>query len=262
MNEYAKNREQMPASRPLALNDIPACLALCRAAGWNQIDDDWCALLAAEPRGCMGIEAAGEIVSTATAVINPAGIGWIGMVLTHPDHRGHGYATQLLKESIAHLEARGVPTMKLDATDLGEPLYRKFGFVDEAPIERWRREAEPCTATTLDGLYAGPLHHAAIPIEAIAQSRTAWAACRDGANAQYFGPCYAETSDSAEAAARALIATRADRPFYWDLFPSHAAAELAARLGFKPVRKLLRMVRGRMAATPPETFAIAGFEWG
>jgi len=28
------------------------------------------------------------------------------------------------------------------------------------------------------------------------------------------------------------------------------------------VRKLLRMVRGRMIATPPETYAIAGFEWG
>lgn len=262
MNEYAKNREQMPASRPLTFDDLPACLALCRTAGWNQIEADWRALLAAEPRGCIGIEAGGVIVSTATAVINPAGIGWIGMVLTHPDHRGHGYATQLLKDSIAHLENRGVATMKLDATDLGEPLYRKLGFDDEAPIERWRRDPAPCDAANICGTYGGELHHASIPIEAIEQSSSAWAACRDGANARYFGPCYAGAAESAEAVARALVAPRADRPFYWDLFPQHPAAEVAARLGFTPVRKLLRMVRGKATATPPETFAIAGFEWG
>jgi GNAT superfamily N-acetyltransferase len=252
----------MPASRPLTHDDLPACLALCRSAGWNQLDADWRALLAAEPLGCIGIETGGAIVSTATAIVNPAGVSWIGMVLTHPDHRGHGYATQLLKESITHLEERGVATMKLDATHLGEPLYRKLGFIDEAPIERWRRDPGPCASIPPTGNYAGPLHHAAIPIEAIAQSTTAWAACRDGANARYFGPCYADSPESAEAVARALIAPHPDRPFFWDLFPQHAAAEVAARLGFTPVRKLLRMVRGQPAATPPETFAIAGFEWG
>lgn len=262
MNEYAKNREEMPASRLLTTVDIPACLELCRAAGWNQLDADWRALIANEPSGCIGIELDGIIVSTATAVINPAGIGWIGMVLTHPGHRGHGYATQLLKESIALLETRGVATMKLDATDLGEPLYRKLGFAGEAPIERWRRDPAPCATAPLSGTYQAPLHHAAIPIEAIAQSSKAWAACRDGADARYFGPCYAAEAASADAVARALIAQYEARPFYWDLFPSHAAAEVAARLGFAPVRKLLRMVRGQMAATPPETFAIAGFEWG
>lgn len=252
----------MPASRLLTIDDIPACLALCRAAAWNQLAADWYAMLAAEPPGCIGIEAGGEIVSTATAVVNPAGIGWIGMVLTHPEHRGHGYATQLLRTSIAHLEARGVATMKLDATDLGEPLYRKLGFVDEAPIERWRRAPGHCAPSVVDGFYDGRLHHAAIPIESIAQSDTAWAACRDGFNARYFGPCYASSPESAEAVARALIAPRADRPFFWDLFPSHPAAGVAARLGFTPSRKLLRMVRGNAIATPPETFAIAGFEWG
>jgi len=252
----------MPESRTLTTSDFPACLALCRSAAWNQLEADWRALLASEPCGCIGIEVDGCVVSTATAIINPAGIGWIGMVLTLPEHRGRGYASQLLKESIGFLETRGVATIKLDATALGEPLYRKLGFVDEAPIERWRREPGPCAAAPLSGLYAGPLHHAAIPIEAVVQSSEAWAACRDGANARYIGPCYANSPESAESAVRGLIAQYPDRPFFWDLFPAHAARDVAVRLGFRPARKLLRMVRGRVTAAPPETFAIAGFEWG
>ena len=48
----------------------------------------------------------------------------------------------------------------------------------------------------------------------------------------------------------------------WDLFPDHPAAAIAARLGFRPSRQLLRMVRGKALPTPPDVYAIAGFEWG
>ena len=33
----------------------------------------------------------------------------------------------------------GIETMKLDATDQGQPLYEKFGFQTEQEIERWSR---------------------------------------------------------------------------------------------------------------------------
>jgi hypothetical protein len=63
-----------------------------------------------------------------------------------------------------------------------------------------------------------------------------------------------------EAVARRLAGGRGR--VFWDLFPAHAAAGIAGRMGFAPVRRLLRMVRGKAVATPADVYAIAGFEWG
>jgi len=233
-------------------------MRLKEAAGWNQTEADWLALLAASPEGCFGMEEEGRLAASATAVTHE-GVGWVGMVLTDPAYRGRGFATALLHETLRYLDAR-VETVKLDATAQGEPLYRKLGFVTEAPIERWFTDGVATGLVELAGAYGGPLRHGAIPVDAVAECDGAWAAGRAGSAAWYFGPCYGESDTAVEAVARTLLAGRGRAA--WDLFPEHAAAGVATRLGFAPGRKLLRMVRGRAVPTAADVYAIAGFEWG
>src|SRR5260370_30149455 len=61
------------------------------------------------------------------------------MVITAPEFRGHGLATRLLSAALEFLDARQTRWVKLDASSMGTGLYRKFGFVDECPVERWLR---------------------------------------------------------------------------------------------------------------------------
>ncbi|HLJ55871.1 MAG TPA: GNAT family N-acetyltransferase [Chthonomonadaceae bacterium] len=130
----------MPNLRALTEDDLPAAMALVHAVGWNQTIDDWRRLLALEPSGCLGIEVEGRVVATATVVRYGRDLAWLGMVVTHPDHRRRGYARRLLAAAMAYSDARGVRTLKLDAADAGRPLYLAAGFRDEQPAERWRWE--------------------------------------------------------------------------------------------------------------------------
>jgi GNAT superfamily N-acetyltransferase len=247
----------MATIRCLRDTDLGDCMKLKEAAGWNQTLADWQALLRWEPLGCFGIEVEGRVVSTATAVVHE-GVGWIGMVLTDPLFRGQGMATGLMKHSLAYLEPLA-KTVKLDASAEGEPIYRKLGFAEEAVIERWVSEGV-VDAVGVTGQYTGPLRHADLPIEAVAECEGAWAAGRTGSGAWYFGPCYGESEGAVEQVARALLAGRGRA--IWDLFPTHLAAAVAARLGFAPSRRLLRMTLGVPSPTPSDVYAIAGFEWG
>ena len=54
-------------------------------------------------------------------------------------------AIALLERAVRHLDERRVPSVKLDATPQGRPLYERMGFETEYEIERWllEREAEP-----------------------------------------------------------------------------------------------------------------------
>ena len=59
------------------------------------------------------------------------------VVLVAPEHRSKGFGTQLLEKAIRHLDDLQVPTIKLDATPQGKPIYEKLGFVSEYELERW-----------------------------------------------------------------------------------------------------------------------------
>lgn len=128
--------------------DIAAGMRLKDIAGWNQTSTDWERFLRASPEGCFVAEADGKVVGTATAIIYEGRLAWIGMVLVDPDYRGRGIGTELLEKTIDYLDAHRIPTMKLDATPQGKPIYARLGFAAEYDIERWelRRAAEAATA--------------------------------------------------------------------------------------------------------------------
>ena len=123
--------------RALTPADIPAAMRIKEAAGWNQTETDWRNLLKLAPETCFGVECGGVLAATATAVCYGRRLAWIGMVLTDPAHRRRGFARRLLQHAIEMLTARQMEWIKLDATEMGAPLYRQLGFEPECGIQRW-----------------------------------------------------------------------------------------------------------------------------
>ncbi len=259
-------------------------MRLKEAAGWNQTEQDWRNVMRIEPEGCFGIDCDGTLAATATAVCYGSELAWIGMVLTDPAFRGRGFARRLMCHALDFLATRGVEWIKLDATDMGKPLYCSLGFEDECLIERWGRQPAPCDGPELPPLEEIP---AALDREAFGADRSAllrllapmgsvqgpeggYAMSRPGTKAAYFGPCVSRSAEEARTLLRWFLARHPGQAAYWDLLESNPAAmELAREFGFQPLRKLWRQAVRRLNAagsTLPRNdglvFGTAGFEFG
>jgi RimJ/RimL family protein N-acetyltransferase len=234
------------------------------------------------PETCLGIEVNGELASTATLLCYGRRLAWIGMVLTRTVFRGQGYARRLLMQTLTLADQMQIESVKLDATDQGQPLYEKLGFRPEQPVERWARtgvsllppsDADPGHETAghwhaadrlAFGLDRSRLLDSLARRNAPLASGSSYLLGRPGRLTHYLGPCVAESP----AVARALMARALSIPspggFSWDVLPeNNAAATLAHELGFVPKRRLLRMVRGKdLRGQERSIFAIAGFELG
>jgi GNAT superfamily N-acetyltransferase len=116
--------------------DVPLGMRLKEQAGWNQTEADWRRCLDLQPDGCFVALWDGAPVGTAAACVFGA-IAWVAMVLVDAAFRGRGVGRALLDHTLAFLDGRGVPTVRLDATPLGRPLYAKLGFVEEYTLARY-----------------------------------------------------------------------------------------------------------------------------
>jgi ribosomal protein S18 acetylase RimI-like enzyme len=119
--------------RALEARDLPAALALCRDAGWNQTADDWRLFLRLAPTTCRAGCLDGRLVGTVT-VFPYGAFAWIGMVLVDRSSRGQGIGTALLHEALDLIGPEG--TARLDATPLGRPLYERLGFRADCDLTR------------------------------------------------------------------------------------------------------------------------------
>jgi GNAT superfamily N-acetyltransferase len=267
-----------PILRQLKPADIPAALRLSTEAGWNQTAEDWQLLLELAPDGCFGIEIDGELASTATMVCYASDLAWIGMVLTHERYRGRGFAKRLLTKLISLADESHIRSVKLDATEQGQPVYEKFGFRGEQPVERSHAtilKVDPASSpyselsprSLVTDLQAFAVDRSPLLRRLSLRNRMfaiddSFVMTRPGRLCNYFGPCIA----SDPAAARALIerALSDGGNWCWDLFPANTSAvELAREFGFSPKRRLLRMVRGAaLRGDERAIYALAGFELG
>jgi GNAT superfamily N-acetyltransferase len=64
------------------------------------------------------------------------GIYWVA---THPQARGRGLATALMREAVADSYERGCRTSTLQATRLGQPIYERVGYRSIGTLEMWER---------------------------------------------------------------------------------------------------------------------------
>lgn len=262
------------AVRLLQEQDIAIASRLSSEAGWNQTAEDWRMLLDLAPEGCFGIDADDRLVATATLVCYGRDLAWIGMVLTDSNYRRRGFARKLLQHTIDRADDLHVESLKLDATDQGQPLYEKLGFRREQRIERWWRAGGGTVhesrgrveSRSLDddrsafGTDRAQLVQALQARGRIYAEADGFCLSRPGRRANYIGPCVSRSAS----AAREFIEWCAGPESYWDILPQNVAAlEIATDLGFSAQRKLLRMVRGRDLRGREEwIYGIAGFELG
>ncbi|MYK08639.1 MAG: GNAT family N-acetyltransferase [Acidobacteriia bacterium] len=277
--------------RQMRSADIPAAMRLKHAAGWNQTPADWQRLLRLEPEGCFVAETDGIVAGSTTAVRYGSEMAWLGMVLVLPKYRRQGIARALVRHALEWLDLRGTSTCGLDATSMGIQLYEQVGFTSAGPIERWERppESDLVSDGQTSGRCVGTLSTALEGIDREAcnydRSRLLRDLCMDpavtavicpegfsfgrpGSSAWFVGPCVAKSAQAAAAVLRGLLEERQAQRVFWDFLPSNKAArELAAELGFRPVRRLERMMlRGgespSLHSHSEQVYATAGFEFG
>jgi GNAT superfamily N-acetyltransferase len=265
--------------RRMTEDDLSFADSLRALAGWNQTMADWQRFLACEPAGCFVAEWDGALAATATATSYRPQLGWIGMLLVHPDRRRHGIGEALLQHGIGYLESLGLDCIKLDATPLGQPVYERIGFKPECSLTRWeldrtsrsrvtesppapsppQKEVERMVAldqlafgANRDRLIRQVTHSccAAIVYSSASGSAFGFGMLRKGARAYYIGPLVASTPQIANELAIQLLGQVPESPVFWDVLDDNTAATaLVTTLGFKPQRPLLRMYKGRNAVS-------------
>ncbi len=271
--------------RRMCAADVESAMRLKQAAGWNQTVQDWINVMALEPDGCWVWEQEGRVAGSTTAICYGRELAWIGMVLVLPEYRGQGIGRRLMEHALAWLEARGVRQAKLDATDMGRPLYEKLGFRTERPIERWGREGAAAPSrqdysppsieaiAPLDREWFGADRRALLarlletfPGQGVAEPGEGFCLGRPGSNAYFLGPCEGQDLPSAGRLIRAMMSRAGAQAYYWDLCPDvPGLTELARELGFERKRTLARMAlrqQARPSGQPEHIFGAAGFEYG
>src|SRR5262245_13479890 len=205
--------------------DLPLGMRLKEQAGWNQLEADWRRFLDMEPGGAFVAELDGVDVGTAAVMIFGP-VAWVALVLVDSASRRRGVGQALMEHAITQLIDRGVRTIRLDATPLGQPLYEKLGFVQEYLLTRFVGPA-PAAPASEDVQELRPEHLDALLRLDLAVTQTerskvllrlfaqypgaihvalrggaveGYVACRPGSRALHIGPCIA----SADAGPRLL----------------------------------------------------------
>ena len=258
-----------PSIRLFTGQDIPSALQLCRAAGWNQLHQDWARLIAYEPKGCFVAEIDGRLVGTITTTRYGTDLAWIGMMLVQEDFRRRGIATALMNPGLDYLHKQNVGCIKLDATPEGQPVYERLGFHAQWSFRRWVRDQ----AVSIDRVpkFDATATLAATQIDldhvAFAADRSRWlnqlkrgsllcqrsrgfGMLRPGYLASYLGPVVAEDRDVARDIIVELLNQSAAKTFWDPPNPNRDAIELAESLGFRPIRDLTRMWIGSKPVIP------------
>ena len=252
---------QAGAFVPLGEPHVAAATGLSTQAGWNQTPDDWRRLARIGPEHVRVLVEAGEVIAS-WSMVGFGAVAWIGMILVEQGHRGRGLGTAAFDEALAAARAAGHRVVGLDATHLGEPLYRRRGFQTIAPIVRWQGTVLPARGADVpvrSGLTPGVLdldaRHATVNradlLADLAATATLVSIDRDGVTAAYavvrpgrvadmLGPVVAADDASFAMIMAAATAPLAGRPVMCDLLDPRGD-EVLAGLGLAPTRRLARM---------------------
>jgi GNAT superfamily N-acetyltransferase len=270
--------------------EAEAVVPLSSAAGWNQLPADWHFMLSVG-QGAGVRDELGRWIGTGLLLPLGERISWISMVLVDAAHRQRGIGGALLEQCFDRAERQGL-IAGLDATELGRPVYLRYGFQDAYSLRRWRLDGRP-------ERWAPPAALSIVPIDPPAvdevvrydcphsglerghvlahllqrKPRLAFAArrgdglagyvlARDGRLATQIGPV---VGDGAETAV-ALIATAMHAgapPYMLDVPDAHAQVTgWLERQGATAPRAFTRMLRGKYPPVESEryVFALAGPE--
>ncbi|MBC7914221.1 MAG: GNAT family N-acetyltransferase [Pyrinomonadaceae bacterium] len=65
---------------------------------------------------------------------------WLGHIIVHKEFRNQGLGSHITKTLVERLQNTGCKTISLIATDLGEPVYQKLGFIKETDYHFLKKE--------------------------------------------------------------------------------------------------------------------------
>ena len=270
--------------RTMTMHDIDAGLALCRSAGWNQLENDWKLFLELNPGGSrVAVDENGTIAGTVSTIVYEDHFSWIGMVLVDPEKKRQGIGTQLLLEALKILEKQ--ETVKLDATPAGREVYLKLGFTDEYTLSRMisRNDNKLQNQSNAHNTTAKELHkilqtdrevfgasrkellmrlHKNSP-ELSFSTNNSYSFGRNGYNFTQIGPVIADNPDDAKDLITGVL-SNSEGPMVIDVMDSSPIKQWLISLGFTEQRKLIRMYRGKNVwpGIPAKQFAILGPEFG
>jgi len=82
-----------------------------------------------------------KLAGTGTAIIHHD-VAWLAHIIVHSDFRNQGIGRRITQYLVEFIHGKGLETIYLLATELGEPVYRKIGFEAETEYITYRREMQ------------------------------------------------------------------------------------------------------------------------
>ena len=275
----------------LAKMHIPGAMQLSTAERWNQSAADWQNLIDACPDRCLVALYQNAVVGTVTATDYGGRVAWVGMMLVSREFRKMGIAKCLLKTLLKQLT--NVPSIKLEATAAGHPLYTKLGFKEELTVHRmvnpkiighaldtdYNGRAKQSTkndirrAFELDSSIFGADRSQIIDLFL---SNQAWhlesngeingfLLTRHGIDYLQLGPLSAKTPEDAKVLISEALVQHFEKPMVVDILADkNSLKEFLISLGFEVQRSFKRMYlkNNSFSGTLEHQFLIAGPELG
>ncbi|MBN2351071.1 MAG: GNAT family N-acetyltransferase [Spirochaetales bacterium] len=125
---------------PFSRNDLPALDGL-RPEKWPDLVPPFRFYLS--HLFCLPLEAvSGGVVAGIGAGIGFGKTGWLAHIIVRHELRGRGIGGRIVIALIDYLAKKGCRTVSLLATDMGYPLYKKYGFVDQVEYVFFARDED------------------------------------------------------------------------------------------------------------------------
>lgn len=208
------------------------------------------------------------------------------MILVDPEYQGRGLGKAVFARALEVAAACGCAVVGLDATSMGEPIYRKHGFQPVAPTARWGgvpqiagappplppldRDAVLQTDRQLTGIDRSTLLSDLMGSREVRgwmmpKQGAGYAILRPGRKAWHLGPVIAPLAEDFGALLQCAAASLEGEPVVCDILEdSPSTAEILAAHGLQRRRQLIRMTAPLASdvLTVPAIRCGAGFEWG
>jgi GNAT superfamily N-acetyltransferase len=256
--------------RPMQTADVGFGETLVAESKWNQTQSDWMRFLKLQQHGCFVATLSGQLAGTATTCLF-CGVGWIAMVLVETRFRRQGVGRALMLQALSYLENQGAESIRLDATSLGEPLYRSLGFTAQFQLARFsgnadshgRRPQNPRAhshdlqeLSALDQQVVGYdrsslltelCKHKSNSLITLGTDRGigGFVITRPGRVATQIGPCIANSAAVGETLFENALSNCVGEVFIDIPLGNHLAVNKATSLQLTPTRRFIRMCRGK-----------------
>jgi GNAT superfamily N-acetyltransferase len=125
---------------PFTCDDLPALSAI-QPPDWRDITPSFEFYLS--KAFCYPLKAvtANRVVGVGAAIVF-LHTGWLAHIIVHHEYRSRGVGSEIVSNLLALMKNKGCQTMSLIATDLGYPVYKKAGFLDEGEYIFYKRNQE------------------------------------------------------------------------------------------------------------------------